>query len=172
MYKYSYSSLLEIAMSALQHDEAVQNYSRENCGAALAVISEMPTEDPPTEGDCPLVAFSPLGGSLGQGEDEFIREIAFRLAVQVDPREDTVDTLDDGGRVVRRDFIGTRVLTNLLELIYDALAEAFNRRDIQLTSVGETVESAGLGLYQARGELGFHLPACIGERRPDEDEQN
>lgn len=171
MYKYSYSSLMDIAMTALQHDEAVQAYAAEHCGAALAVISEMPTEDPPTEGDCPLVAFSPIGGSLGQGEDEFIREIAFRLAIQVEPSADAMDTLDDGGRVIRRDFAGTSILTDLLELIYDALANAYNRRDIQLTSVGETIEAAGLGLYQARGELGFHLPSCIGERRPDEDEQ-
>jgi len=172
MYKYSYSSLMEIAMSAVQHDETVQRYAQEHCGAQVAVFSEMPTEDPPVEGDCPLVAFSPVGGSLGQGEDEFIRELAFRLAIQVDPALDAQDTVDtESGRVLRRDYFGTATLTNLLELIYDALAGAFNRRDIQLTSVGETIESAGLGLYQARGELGFHLPSCIGERRPDEDEQ-
>ena len=172
MYKYSYSALQSIAMYAIQHDDNIQSYARRLCGGALAVISEMPTEDPPTEGDCPLVAFSPIGGSLGQGEDEFIREIAFRLAIQVDPSTDVTDTMDESGRVVRRDFSGTATLTDLLEMIYDSLAEAFNLRDIQLTSVGETIESAGLGLYQARGELGFHLPACIGERRPDEDEQN
>lgn len=168
MRKYSYRNLMRIAAQAVQESEEIADFCQRNFGIPVQTICEMFTEEPPQEWDCPVVEFSPIGGDLGQGEDTFVREIAMRVAVSHEEGASSISR-NDGGRVVWRGCEGANLLSDLLEMVYDALAEAYNRNEIQLTRCGETIESAGYSLFQARAELGFEISNVVGASRPDEE---
>ena len=162
--RLTYKAITGTAMDALAGSAELRAWCLDNYGRVPLLQNDIDPMEPPEERDCPLIGVLALGGEQGQDRKVFIRELMVRCAL-CDER--VTEDRDESGRVVRREYMGSSMVTDMLELyIYPALRAAFNCFNYPLSTAWETVETPNLNMFQARALVAVSLDVAIGEERP------
>jgi len=160
----TYAEIIRTAMTAVRDSTTLQQWCMENYGKVPAIYNDLSPMESPVESDCPVVAFAPIGGENGQDEAPFSRGFMVRVALS----DDEVDEeTDETGRVIWRLYKGTERVSYLLEmLVYPALCEAFNFKNVPISTEDEQIETSNLTLFEAKAGLVIQMEKTIGEDRP------
>ena len=163
--KLTYANIIRQAILAVSTDQATIDWCIATYGFKPSVRNDLDPMNPPVAEDCPLVAFSPVGGENGQDQSEFIRGFIVRVAVYDEEEEVEID--HDSNRVLTQFFKGTERVSHLLEnLVYPALTRRFNGFNCPISTEDETIESMQGFLFQARAGMTVQFIKTIGEDRP------
>lgn len=163
--KLTYANIIRQAILAVSTDQATIDWCMATYGLRPSVRNDLDPMNPPNEGDCPLVAFSPVGGENGQDRAEFVRGFVARVAVYDEEEEVESDPIT--GRILTQIYKGTERVSHLLEnLVYPALTRRFNSLNCPLSTEDETIENMQGFLFQARAGITIQFMKTIGEDRP------
>lgn len=163
--KLTYANIIRQAILAVSTDQALVAWCLATYGAKPSVRNDLDPMNPPNEGDCPLVAFSPVGGENGQDRAEFVRGFIVRVAVYDDGEEVEEDPAT--GRILTQIYKGTERVSHLLEnLVYPALTRRFNSLGFPVSTEDETIENMQGYMFQARAGMTVQFIKTIGEERP------
>lgn len=160
----TYAAIEQTALDALENSAEFQDWCMENFGRKPLLQNDIDPITPPCEEDCPLVAVMAVGGAQGQDHSTFIRGMLVRCAIS----EGRVsEKRDADGRVVRREHLGTKLISDMLECyVYPALRDAFNALNYPLSTAEEDIELPNMNLFQIKAAISIVLDLSIGENRP------
>jgi hypothetical protein len=160
MSKLTYANIIREAVMAVSTDSALLAWCNEKYSLPPSVRNDLDPMNPPEESECPLIAFSPVGGQNGQDQSGFLRAFIVRVAVSDTETEET-------GRILTQIFKGTDNVSHLLEnLVYPALYRRFNFFGCPISTTDEEIEMMQGTLFQAKAGLTIILEKTIGEERP------
>lgn len=165
MSKLTYANIIREAVLAVSTDAALLAWCNEKYSLPPSVRNDLDPMNPPEESECPLIAFSPVGGQNGQDQSGFLRALIVRVAVSDTETEETRDPAT--GRILTQIFKGTDNVSHLLEnLVYPALCKKFNSFGCPISTTDEEVETMQGTLFQAKAGLTIYFEKTIGEERP------
>ena len=163
--KLTYANIIRMAVDAVSDSTEIHNWCMTTYGAPPSVRNDINPLEPPTEADCPLVMFSPIGGESGQDRDVYTRGFMVRVAVSDCEREVTEDPAT--GRILKLVYKGTDRVSHLLEnLIYPVLKQRFNRAGVPISTTDEQIEPTHGNLFEAKAGISIIFALAIGEEYP------
>lgn len=164
-HRLTYANIIREAVNAVADSVEIHNWCMATYGLPPSVRNDVDPLSPPTEGDCPLVAFSPIGGERGQDRDVFVRGFIVRVAVSDAEKEITDDPAT--GRILKLIHRGTDRVSYLLEaLVYKALRRHFNQLGVPLSTADEQIEPVQGTLFEAKAGISIIFELAIGEEYP------
>lgn len=165
MSKLTYANIIREAVLAVSTDAALLAWCNATYGLPPSVRNDLDPMMPPEESECPLIAFSPIGGENGQDRSSFLRAFIVRVAVSDTETEETKDPAT--GRILTQIYKGTDNVSHLLEnLVYPALCKRFNYFGCPISTTDEEIETMQNTLFQAKAGLAICFEKTIGEERP------
>lgn len=163
-YRLTFANIVYQAMDALRESIELRSFCMDTYGKMPAIVNDTDIMRPPIEDECPIVSVMAVGGTNGQYEDIYSRGFIVRVALSDDGVEEVTD---DDGRVIWREYLGTKRVSHLLEnIIYPVIRERFNSLNFPVSTEDEELETVNMNLFQAKAAMTVQMDKAIGEARP------